>query len=147
MPDFRSLLLIGLCASTPAISDARSEADRSPKPSGVYTLKPGVYVGEDARCQEPANYAIRRYDGKGISTAHTSACIAQVLAKHRNGHAFVYRVRQSCLDTGAGTGKPFTETQTIEIPNASTFSMKSEGGATYHYCPIRELPKWLRNAR
>jgi hypothetical protein len=99
-----------------------------------------------ARCQDPANAALRRYDGKGISTAHTRACVARVLSKRRSGYGYRYSVTQSCIDAGSGPGKRFTERQTIDVPDALTFSMPAKGGTTYRYCPLDQLPPELRSA-
>jgi hypothetical protein len=137
-------VLFGLTALI--ASSAMAEVDRSPRPGGVYRLKPGLFVASGARCQDPANAALRRYDGKGISTAHTRACLARVLSKRRSGYGFRYSVTQSCIDAGSGPGKRFTERQTIDVPDALTFSMPAKGGTTYRYCPLDQLPPELRSA-
>ena len=79
-----------------AMSTAAASADTSPKPGGVYPLKPGIYVAEGSECGAPANAAIRQYDGKGISTAHTRACKATVKKRKSNN----FTVDQSCIDAG-----------------------------------------------
>ena len=84
-----------------AVSIASASADTSPKPGGVYRLKPGIYVAKGSSCGAPANAAIRRYDGRGISDAHSRACRATILS--RKGGRFT--VSQSCVDAGAGFSK------------------------------------------
>lgn len=124
---------------------ALASADRTPKPGGVYRLKPGIYVAEGSECRAPANAAIRRYDGKGISTAHTSACKAKV--RKRQGKQ--YTVDQSCTDAGAGgrTAPRRIQHQQVTVENALTFKQNIAGNVTtYHYCPIRQLPPALRQA-
>lgn len=138
------LLMLGLTALV--ASPAAAEVDRSPRPGGVYKLKPGIFVANGARCQDPANAELRSYDGKGISTAHTRACVARVLSKRPSGYGFRYRVVQSCIDAGSGPGKRFTERQTVDVPDALTFSIKSQGGTTYRYCPLDQLPPELKSA-
>lgn len=139
---FIALLALAALVATPAAA----EPDRSPPPGGVYKLKPGIFVSQGARCSNPPNVAIRRYDGKGINSAHSRACIARILSKRRNGYGSLYKVSQSCIDAGTGPGKRFVERQTIDIPDALHFTMRSQGNTAYRYCPIRELPPGLRAA-
>jgi len=130
-----SCLLIACCASSWA------SVDTSPRPGGVYRLKPGIYVESSTDCGSPPNAAIRRYDGKGISTAHTRACRAKVLSK--KGKA--YTVRQSCIDAGSGPARRFDQTQKISVADALTFSQTIRGyTTTYRYCPVPQLPSDLR---
>ncbi|MET3722716.1 hypothetical protein [Sphingomonas trueperi] len=139
LPSIALLALASLIAK-PAAADA----DRTPPPGGVNKLKPGIFVAEGARCSRPPNAAIRRYDGKGISSVHRRACIARILSKRRSGYGSLYKVSQSCIDTGAGPGKRVVEQQTIDIPDALHFTIRSQGNTAYRYCPIRELPPGLR---
>lgn len=141
------LASIGLAAAfIPAAAPAGADVDRSPKPGGVYLLKPGIFVAKGTPCGSPPNAAIKRYDGKGISTAHTHGCVARVLSKRAYGYGHRYTVSQSCIDSGTGPGKRFTERQTIDIPDALTFTIRSQGSTAYRYCPIAELPPELRKA-
>lgn len=130
------LCLLGACCAS-----SWASVDTSPKPGGVYRLKPGIYVANDMDCGSPPNAAIRRYDGKGISTAHTRACRATVLS--RKGK--VYTVRQSCIDAGSGPGPRFTQVQKVSVPDALHFSQTIRGyTSSYRYCPVYQLPKDLR---
>ena len=129
--------LAALAASMPAIASV----DRSPKPGGVYRLKPGMYVQKGVSCASAPNAAIRQYDGRGISDAHSRACRAQVLSRKGNR----YTVTQSCIDAGAGPAPRVTERQTVTIPDALTFMIKIRGpGTTYRYCPASMLPADLK---
>ncbi|MYM80477.1 hypothetical protein GTP44_00695 [Duganella sp. FT50W] len=132
------------CAVLMAVAGAASaSADRTPKPGGVYRLKPGIYVAEGSECGAPPNAAIRQYDGKGISTAHTRSCKAKVLK--RQGKK--YTVEQSCIDAGAGSAPRSIQHQQVTVDNALTFQQNIAGNITnYRYCPIRELPTDLRKA-
>jgi len=120
-----------------------ASVDPSPRPGGVYRLKPGIYVMKGASCRDPANAEIRQYDGRGLSTAHTRACRARVLSRKGNR----YTVSQSCIDAGAGPAPRFVERQTVTVADALTFTLATRGPATsYRYCPIDQLPAGLRSA-
>jgi len=122
---------------------ANASVDRSARPGGVYRLKPGIYVQKGVECASPPNAAIRHYDGRGISTAHTRACRARILSRRGSR----YDVSQSCIDAGAGPAPRFTERQTITVPDALTFTLHTQGsGTTYRYCPASMLPAGLRSA-
>src|SRR3546814_6546207 len=69
------LALVALAVGMPA----SASVDSSPKPGGVYRLKPGLYVQKDVACAHATNAAIRRYDGRAISDAHSRGCSASVL--------------------------------------------------------------------
>lgn len=117
---------------------ASASVDRSPPPGGVYRLKPGIYVAKGTACGNAPNAAIRKYDGVGISGAHTHACRAKIISR-RGGR---YVVDQSCVDAGVGTAPRVVERQTVDIQDALTFSVATKGPkATYRYCPIYMLPK------
>lgn len=136
-------LFAALASSAIAAVPATASVDRSAPPGGVYRLKPGIYVAQGSGCQQPANAAIRQYDGRGISTAHSRACQAKIAT--RKGGAF--SVIQSCLDAGAGTARRFTERQTIRVHDALTFDQGVGTAKTrYAYCPPHELPLDLRKA-
>ena len=121
----------------------QASVDRSPKPGGVYRLKPGIYVQQGVGCGAPPNAAIRQYDGRGISDPHSRACRARILA--RKGSR--YTVTQSCIDAGAGPAPRVTERQVVTVPDALTFTLQTHGaGTTYHYCPTYLLPADLRGA-
>lgn len=120
---------------------AGASVDRSPAPSGVYKLKPGIYVQKGVDCAAAPNASLRRYDGQGISGAHTHACRARVLSRRGT----TYTVAQSCIDTGAGPGPRSTERQVVTVPDALTFTMRTRGPAsTFRYCPVNMLPRELR---
>ncbi|MYM69423.1 hypothetical protein GTP45_21645 [Pseudoduganella sp. FT55W] len=122
---------------------ASASADTTPKPGGVYRLKPGIYVAEGSECSTPPNAAIRQYDGKGISTAHTRSCKATVIK--RQGRK--YTVKQSCIDAGDGSAPRSIQRQQVTVDNALTFQQNIAGNITnYRYCPVSELPADLRKA-
>lgn len=135
--------LLAPIAALLATGTALASVDASPKPGGVYRLKPGIYVAQGESCRSPANAVIRQYDGRGISGAHSRACRATILS--RRGNRFV--VDQSCIDAGAGPAPRSTERQTVTIRDALTFTQATRGpGTTYRYCPIDQLPAGLRSA-
>ncbi len=126
-----------------AAGTAFASVDTSPKPGGVYRLKPGIYVAKGESCRSPANAVIRQYDGRGISGAHSRACRAKILS--RRGNRFV--VDQSCIDAGAGPAPRSIERQTVTVRDALTFTQATRGpDTTYRYCPIDQLPAGLRSA-
>lgn len=119
-----------------------ASVDTSPGPGGVYRLKPGIYVQAGTDCGSPPNAAIRRYDGRGISGAHTRACRARVLSRKGSRYA----VDQSCIDAGAGPAPRVSERQIVTVTDALTFTLRTTGsGATFRYCPITMLPAGLRS--
>lgn len=122
---------------------ALASADMSPKPGGVYQLKPGIYVAKGSDCGSPANAAIRQYDGKGLSTAHTRACKVTVKSRKRS----TYTVDQSCIDAGAGPAPRVVQRQQVVVQDALTFTQVIRGDrTTYQYCPVYQLPKDLQKA-
>jgi len=127
------LLLAAIAVSAPAVASV----NRSPKPGGVYQLKPGVYVQNGVSCASAPNAAIRQYDGRGIGDAHSRACSARVLVRKGNR----YTVEQSCIDAGAGPAPRVSQRQTVTVSDALTFTVRTRGpGTTYRYCPASMLP-------
>lgn len=91
------------------------------------------------RVYEPE--AIRQYDGRGISTAHSRSCVARILSRKGN----TFDVSQSCIDAGAGPAPRVVERQIVSVQDALTFSIgRGRGATTYRYCPIDQLPRDLR---
>ena len=134
-----ALALAMLALSGPAVASV----DRSPPPGGVYRLKPGIYVRKDTDCGAAPNAAILRYDGQGLSGAHSRSCRARVLSR-KGTH---YEVSQSCIDAGAGPAPRTSERQNVTVADALTFTLQKRGpGATYRYCPAYLLPADLRGA-
>ncbi len=120
---------------------AWASVDRSPPPGGVYRLKPGLYVATSSSCEAPANAAIRRYDGKGISSAHSHSCSAKIVSRKES----TYVVRQSCISAGTGPAPRFEERQVVTVRDALNFSVKTQGPTTsYRYCAAYQLPAELR---
>jgi len=140
----RPILLGALCAALlGAVPGASASVDTSPKPGGVYKLKPGIYVAQDSACASAPNAAIRQYDGRGIASAHTRACTAKV--RVRKGQR--YTVDQTCIDAGAGPGRREVQRQQVWVRDALTFTQTIGANATtYRYCPAYQLPPDLRNA-
>lgn len=112
---------------------AWASVDTTPRPGGVYKLKPGVYVDENARCEGAPNGAIRKYDGRSIATTHSLSC--QVNVRSRKGNRYV--VDQSCRDTRVNPGRRTVERQRITVSDALTFTQTVGGqSTTYRYCPV-----------
>ena len=136
-----SLSLAGVMALGGLATWASASVDPSPKPGGIYRLKPGIYVQRDVACESAPNAAVRQYDGFGISDARTHACRARILS-HRGSR---YVVEQSCIDAGAGAAPRVKERQTVMIADALTFTVRTTGqGTTYRYCPAYMFPPGLR---
>jgi len=115
-------LAAGLALACGSVAIAQASVDTSPKPGGVYRLKPGIYVAHD--------------------TAHTSACKATV--RKRRGNS--YTADQSCIDAGSGPGPRFVQRQQVVVRDALTFTQViGKSRTTYRYCPVSELPPGLRN--
>lgn len=140
-PDFTMIAL--LAAALAGASTAWASVDTTPKPGDVYRLKPGIYVAQGSECASPANAAIRQYDGKGISTAHTRACTAAVQGKKGN----TYTVVQTCIDAGVGPGHRVTQRQQVIVRDALSFTqVVNKSRTAYRYCPIYQLPPDLQKA-
>jgi hypothetical protein len=138
------LTAIVALAGVGAATAATASMDSSAKPGGVYRLKPGIYVQKGVDCGSAPNAAIRQYDGRGISSAHTRACRARVLSRRGNR----FEVSQSCIDAGAGPAPRFTERQSVSFPDALTFSLRTRSTTTtYRYCPASMLPAGLPGAK
>ncbi|MFD0738458.1 hypothetical protein ACFQZQ_04045 [Lysobacter koreensis] len=123
--------------------DAPGAADPQPagEPGGVLPLQPGVYVLQGSGCSAPANAGVRFYDGVGLSGSATHACRARVLS--RRGNAYV--VDQSCIDRPSGDGPRTSESQTITVHDARTFTLATpDKSARFRHCPPGELPEYLR---
>lgn len=134
---FLAVLAIGPVTTAGAVASVA----RSPTPGGIYRLKPGIYVASGSTCASPANAVVRRYDGRGISDAHSRACRARILSRRGN----VFTVEQSCIDAGAGPAPRRVERQSVAVMDALTFSMQTRGPAsTYRFCPAYQLPAGLR---
>ena len=120
---------------------ALASADYTPKPGGVFPLKPGVFVAKGQDCADPANAGIRIYDGKGIHGSATHACVAKVIKT--TGKRYIFD--QSCIDTSAGDGPRVVARESILIQDALTF-VAGEGvkATSFTYCPASELPSWLK---
>jgi hypothetical protein len=136
---FTTITLLAAALAAPAWASV----DTSPKPGGVYKLKPGIFVAKDVDCGSPPNVALRQYDGKGISTAHTRACKASVRSKRGR----TYTVDQSCIDAGSGPAPRFVQRQQVMVQDALTFTQIIGGDrTTYRYCAPYQLPKGLQKA-
>ena len=119
----------------------RAEASEASEASRVLPLKPGVYVLETSGCSAPANAGVRFYDGRGISGSATHSC--RTLVRSHRGDT--YLVEQSCIDTPSGDGPRTSESQTITVQDALTFTLATEDeSARFRYCPVGELPEYLR---
>lgn len=136
-PMLSCIALAALAMAAPSIASV----DRSAKPGGVYRLKPGIYVQKNVACESAPNAAIRQYDGRGISDAHSRSCRARVLARKGNR----YTVTQSCIDAGAGPAPRVNQRQTVTVLDALTFTLQTRGpGTTYRYCPPYMLPAGVK---
>jgi len=108
---------------------------------GVLPLKHGIFVATDMSCESPPNAAIRRYDGQGLSGAHTRACRAKVLSQRGS----TYEVDQSCIDAGSGPAPRSSERQTITVADNLTFTLTREAGSQkFRYCAPALLPPGIR---
>lgn len=125
----------------PAAPERESLIEPSRDLGGVLPLKHGIFVSADIPCSDPPNAALRRYDGEGLSGAHTHACKIKIVGQRGKS----YDIEQSCIDAGQGPGPRSTETATIDIQDNLTFALKRGGaGETFRYCAASELPPGLR---
>ncbi len=135
--------ILGALALVTIASAAAASVDTSPKPGGTYRLKPGIYVQRGVACASAPNAAIRQYDGRGISSAHSRSCRVHVLSRRGTR----YEVVQSCIGAGSGPAPRFSERQAVTVQNALTFTLRTRGnGTAYRYCPAYMLPADLQAA-
>jgi hypothetical protein len=143
MMTFRPITAIVLLAAACGFSaSASASVDASPKPGGIYRLKPGTYVVDSTACEAAGAADIRSYDGRGIAAERSRACKARVLARKGNR----YTVEQSCVDSGTGHGRRSFERQKITVSSALNFTQTIGGRSTnYRYCPVYMLPRGSRH--
>ena len=128
-------------ASRTAPAPRESLIEPSRDLGGTLPLKHGIFVASDISCSDPPNAAIRRYDGQGLSGAHTRDCRISVLQKR----GAAYEIDQSCIDAGSGPAPRSSERATVEIQDNLTFTLKrGQGGETFRYCAASLLPPGLR---
>ena len=133
-----TILLTALVIGAMYPSLATASEDRSPKPGGIFKLKPGIYVDQRSTCGDPANAAIRSYDGKGIATSSTHGCRARIT--DRNGKSL--GISQSCTNLGSGPAGQIIERFRITIENTLEFTIsRNTRASTYRYCPPEQLPE------
>lgn len=120
----------------------RGQSAASPRDKvGVLPLERGFFVASGVDCGSPPNAAIRKYDGEGLSGAHTRACLITVLAKQ----GAAYHVEQSCIDAGSGPAPRSSERLVIEVHDKRSFTLQhGREGETFHYCPTDLLPPGLK---
>ena len=111
--------------------------DTTPKPGGVYRLKPGIYAPTRLPCGSAPIPTLRIYDGAAIHDASTRSCRTTVRARVRDS----YSVVQSCFVNGRVPRRATMERQTIVLADALSFSVGVDGRRTsYRYCPTYMLP-------
>ena len=137
---FLPAMILIMASMAPVVAGA--EVDTTPGPGGVFHLKPGVYVAKGQPCGDPANAAIRVYDGKGIRGSATHDCVARIVRQVGNR----FTVDESCKDAPTGAGKRMTERQIVTVSNAIEFAIDKRGDVTtFRYCPVYQLPGSLKN--
>jgi hypothetical protein len=107
---------------------------------GALPLKHGYFVADGSTCEDPPNAALRHFDGKGLSGAHTRDCRIEVIAASGK----TYEIAQSCLDAGAGPAPRSTERATVVIESNLEFTLKrATNEAHFQFCPASRLPPGL----
>lgn len=128
-PDLK--IALAILSTFLGASAATAGVDRASAPSGVYRLKPGIYVQEGVSCTDAPNAAILSYDGIGLSDPQSHACRVSVLARQGNH----FSVSQSCIAAGIGEAPRVSDRETVTILDAQTFTRRLRGrGTTYRYC-------------
>jgi hypothetical protein len=104
-------------------------------------LQRGFYVDSRTTCATASNATLILVTGDGMN-------IARVESKFRKIDKIgptTYRVTEVPTDLNGRVGRP--ETNTYEVPNATTFRLKNEVGAfEYRFCPQPSLPLPWRNS-
>ena len=124
-----------MAAGVPAVLDLRLPEKSKEAGTGPLGLRRGVYVLEGSGCEQPANAAVRIWNGKGLSGSATRDCRTSVTSRAR----MRFRVSNSCVNTYDGSRT--AEAQTVTVPDSDSFR---QNGQTFRRCPSSEVPKALR---
>ena len=118
-----------LSASPSQPADDADSLAQSPAGNAL-AIERGVYVIAGSGCEQPANAAIRIYDGRGISGSSTRDCRIEPVATDGARH----EIEQSCINTYDGSRT--SERQVVEVLGTRSFALTSPfGGGTYELCP------------
>lgn len=118
----------------------RTSAKASTGDTGPLPLTRGVFVAEGSDCKQPANAAIRVWNGTGLSGSATRNCRPTI--RSRDGDT--YRLSNSCENTYDGSRT--AAVQTITVNDKSHFALREEGEASaqrFRLCPAGEAPDAL----
>lgn len=124
----------GYCRSEPI------ELERAT--SGALPVARGVYVATSDSCADPAFASVRTYDGRGLGSPHTRACVARVVSTRGPVTTF----DNECIDAGSGPGLRSIQRLTMTVQSERRFTLQeSDGDAlSLRHCPASELPESLR---
>jgi hypothetical protein len=103
----------------------------------------GTYVRDEFACRDAPFAAIKDFDGRAVSGAHSSDCDTVVL--RRRGSTFT--TTTTCKAEGDGTPmQPFTQVQTVQVLSSRRFVVtptkaKPTARATFRLCgPLNHVP-------
>lgn len=107
---------------TATVTDlASATVDTPPKSGGVHRLKPDIYAPIGVSCTSVPNVVAERYDGRGLSTAHTRACRERILSIVRSRHV----AAQSCIANEARQARQTVERQNVVVSDALSFKLRT----------------------
>jgi hypothetical protein len=96
----------------------------------------GTYVCDEFACHDAPFAAIKDFDGRSFSGAHSSGCDTVVLGRQGSRYA----TRTTCMAQGDGTPmQPFTQLQTVSVLSSKRFVVTptkaaSAARAAYRLC-------------
>jgi len=99
----------------------------------------GTYVRDKYACRDAPFAALRDFDGRSFSGAHSSDCDTFILRRHGSN----YTIRTTCKAEGDGTPmQPVTQLQTVQVLSSKRFVVIRSTGdqAAYRLCgPLSRL--------
>ena len=107
---------------------------------GLPALQHGIYVAKPYPCKGAPNAAIRQWDGKGLSGAHSSQCTTRVLS--RTGAT--YKLSTSCAAMGDGTpdSSGFKDVLTLTRRSMVSFDLIQPTATeqlAFRWCSVKDV--------
>jgi hypothetical protein len=107
--------------------------------TGALSLKHGIYVEKPYPCKGAPNAGILRWDGVGLSGAHSSRCMTRVLSQ-AGTH---YELSTTCSALGDGTADPsgYIDHRSLTRVSRSAFMMQAphKEQQAFRWCSAKDV--------